>query len=69
MLTQCNFKQYSGGIMICPKKFFVTVKQGAFGNTIVTNMLITCDGEDKCMDFLTYKNTELLLARNNDKGN
>jgi len=63
MLTQCNFKQYSKGITICPKKFFVTADIGAHGDTIVTNMLFACDGEMNCMDFITYKNTELILER------
>ena len=63
MITECNFKQNHSGNIICPKKFFVVAKDGSFGSTTVINMLIFCDGEDKCMEFQTYKNTELLLTR------
>lgn len=60
MLTQCNFKFGSNGHVLCTKKFFITAKPEVSG---AINMLFDCDGEMNCMEFLTYRNTELILSR------
>lgn len=60
MLTDCNFKHWFNGHLLCTKKYFATFEGEKFG---VTNMLFDCEGENYCTDFLTYKNTELILEK------
>ena len=51
MIKECNFKFNQDDNIICTKKFFQRMSND--GQSV--NMIFLCDGENNCIDFITYK--------------